>query len=271
MSSSHSSSTSPKRRSTRRSKSASRASQNKRTSQEKRASRENRTVKKAKNWFRELPLRTLFKKKKYSDSNNEEYSDFNNEELSASDMIAKADRRSKKGAIQMSKKIVVEGDIDAYIRPLVPIIRKQLHEVTTIIFALYTYTNHPIQWKYTDIPTLERVKQTLMNALYSIIYTEQKYPKEQYPRLHNYPQPATDITNEEYKKVALFYTPIKKVIKEQLLKIFKAGSAYLDKPHGAPLRKKIELLLDMFVRFPPYKREIDFMKTNGSILYHDLE
>lgn len=235
MSSSHSSSTSPKRRSThRRSKSASRASQNKRTSQEKRASRENRTVKRAMEAFRTLRRSP------------------NSETLNEKDI--EAFRMAKK----MNRNLDAEGHIGAYVRPVVTIIREQLKKVSAILFTLHTNEHHA-HWNERDIPTLEKVKQTLLDALRLIIYTKEKYPKERYPTLHNSPQPATVITKAEYEKVDIFYTPVKSEIKDALTKLSKLiYSTFLHRPGGLQLRKQKELLHDVLFVLP-HKREIEYL------------
>ncbi len=140
-----------------------------------------------------------------------------------------------------------------YTRPVVTIILEQLHNVSTIIFALYT--NHHRNWNERDIPTLEKVKQTLLDALHLLIY-----PKKRYPKMHNSSQHATVITNEEYEKVDKFYKPIKEIIKKQLHTCLKIRDI-----------SNVELLLEVLFILPPHKREIDLMKTNGSILYHTKE
>ena len=234
MSSSHSSPKSPKRRSTqKRSKSPSRASQNKRTSQEKRASRENRTVKRAMEAFRTL------------------------RRSPNSETLDEKDKEASRMAKQMNKNIDVEGHIGPYVQRVVTIIREQLKIVSAILFALHT--NRHNQWEEGDIPILKRVKQTLMNALYLIIYTEENYPKDQYPILHNSPQPATVITKAEYEKVDMFYTPVKRVIKNELTKLSKLiYSTFLHRPGGEKLRKQKELLHDVLFVLP-HKREIEYL------------
>ena len=255
MSSSHSSSTSPTRRRThRRSKSASRASR------ERSASRERRIVRNAINAFSRLERphfsKGLFNNNSDSSNNEEELNRlYNNEMTELQKKILRQDRRAKKGANRMTRQLRThETRVDNYIRPVVTIILEKLHDISTIIFALYTSQYNG--WNERDIPTLEKVKQTLQDALHLLVY----YPKQRYPKIHNSSQHATIITNEEYKDVYEFYTPIKEIIKTQILTCLKEGS-----------RLRVELLLEVLYIFPPHKREINFKRTNGSILYDALQ
>ena len=110
-----------------------------------------------------------------------------------------------------------------YITPIVKEIRKQLTEVQSILYKLQFTREYVSDWTLDNINILQRVKQTLLNALHIILY-----PKEKHPSLYNFPKnKIVFIKNERAKineraQIKVFFQPIIELIYSERVKIVDA-------------------------------------------------
>jgi hypothetical protein len=93
--------------------------------------------------------------------------------------------------------------IHVYITPIVTEIRNQLTIVQRILYKLQFTREYVNDWTLDNVDILQRVKQTLLNALHIILY-----PKEKHPKLYNSPEKKIVFSLAEHKKINIFFEPI---------------------------------------------------------------
>jgi hypothetical protein len=154
----------------------------------------------------------------------------------------------------MSELLHINFQVRKYFSTIVPVIRTQLKKVGSLIYKIQYTNEHPVPWTYRDLPLLEKVKQTLMNALHFIIY-----PKEKHPALYNSSLQII-YTRNELIEVNPFFEPVIKEIQKSLnaisgviyKKLYPVhGKIYeYEKPLIALLQEAKQQLLDLFNSLP---------------------
>jgi hypothetical protein len=117
-------------------------------------------------------------------------------------------------------------NIRVYITPIVAEIRNQLTIVQRILYKLQFTREYVNDWTLDNVDILQRVKQTLQNALHIILY-----PKEKHPKLYNSPEKKIVFSKNERKKINIFFEPIIPLIHSERAKIVVAKEETLD-PNG---------------------------------------
>ena len=154
----------------------------------------------------------------------------------------------------MSELLHIHYEVRRYFSTIVPIIRSQLKKVASLIYNIQYTNKYHVPWTQCDLPLLEKVKQSLMNALQFIIY-----PKEKHAALYNHNVPIV-YTRNELIQVNPFFEPVIKEIQKSLNAIsvilYKKlyplnGKLYAyEKPLIARLQEAKQQLLDLFNSLP---------------------
>jgi hypothetical protein len=154
----------------------------------------------------------------------------------------------------MSELLHINYQVRKYFSTIVPVIRVQLKKVGILIHKIQHTNEYHVPWTSRDLPVLEKVKQSLMNALQIIIY-----PKEKHAALfiHNV---QIVYTRNELIEVNPFFEPVIKEIQKSLNAIsgviYKKlyplnGKLYAyEKPLIVLLQEAKQQLLDLFNSLP---------------------
>lgn len=154
----------------------------------------------------------------------------------------------------MSELLHIHHEVRRYFSTIVPVIRSQLKKVGSLIYNIQHTNEHHAPWTQRDLPLLEKVKQSLMNALQFIIY-----PKEKHAALYVHNVQIV-YTRNELIEVNPFFEPVIKEIQKSLnaisVVLYKKlyplnGKLYAyEKPLIARLQDAKQQLLDLFNSLP---------------------
>ena len=168
-------------------------------------------------------------------------------------------RENRKAAAESKRQnnselLHINFQVRIFFKPIVRIIRSQLREIGSLIYNIEYTNKYTVPWTRRDLPLLEKVKQSLMNALQFIIY-----PKEKHAALYNHNVQIV-YTRNELIQVNPFFEPVIKEIQKSLNAISSViykklyprnGKLYeYEKPFITLLQESKQQLLDLFNSLP---------------------
>jgi hypothetical protein len=154
----------------------------------------------------------------------------------------------------MSELLHFDFKVRDFFKSIVRIIRIQLRNIGSLIYNIQYTNKYTVPWTRSDLPLLEKVKQSLMNALQFIIH-----PKEKHAALYRHNVQIV-YTRNELIEVNSFFDPVIKEIQKSLNTISRTMykklyphngivSAY-DKSFITLLEESKQQLLDLFNSLP---------------------